>query len=87
MEKYRVKEIIEELILINIKENIDYYFEEEEYFKYLKKIIERVDSEYECYRLINKDKVYKELMKDTIKDIRKLPYIYDFKYFAEEDLD
>ena len=34
MNKYRIRRLIEELILINIKENIDYYFEEEEYFKY-----------------------------------------------------
>ena len=38
MQKYRIRRLIEELILINVKENIDYYFEEEEYFKYLKKL-------------------------------------------------
>ena len=27
------------------------------------------------------------LMKDTIKDIRRLPYVYDFRYFLNEDLD
>ena len=86
MQKYRIRRLIEELILINIKENIDYYFEEE-YFKYLKKILAKVDNENECYKLINKDKVYKKLMEDTIKDIRKLPYICDFRYFINEDLD
>lgn len=87
MQKYRIRRLIEELILINIKDNIDYYFEEEDYFKYLKKLLVKVDNEYECYKLINKDKVYKKLMEDTIKDIRKLPYIYDFRYFINEDLD
>lgn len=85
MNKYRIRRLIEELILINIKENIDYYFEEE-YFKYLKKLLAKVDNEYECYRLINKDKVYRKLMKDTIKDIRRIHYIYDFRYFMNEDL-
>ena len=86
MNKYRIRRLIEELILINIKENIDYYFEEDEYFKYLKKLLAKVDNEYECYRFINKDKVYKKLMEDTIKDIKKFPYIYDFRYFMNEDL-
>ena len=86
MNKYRMRRLIEELILINIKENIDYYFEEEEYFKYLKKLLAKVDNEYEYYRLINKDKVYRKLMKDTIKDIRRIHYIYDFRNFMNEDL-
>lgn len=86
MNKYRIRRLIEELILINIKENIDYYFEEDGYFKYLKNLLSKVENEYECYRLINKEKVYNKLMKDTIKDIRKIPYIYDFRYFLEEDL-
>ena len=87
MQKYRIRNLLEELILVNIKENIDYYFEKEEYFKYLKSLLAKVDNENECYELINDDNVYKSLMKDTIKDIRRLPYVYDFRYFLNEDLD
>lgn len=87
MQKYRIRRLIEELILINIKENMDYYFEDDEYFKYLKKLLAKVDNEYECYRLINKDKVYRKLMEDTMNDIKKFPYIYDFRYSLEENLD
>mgnify|MGYP006972537576 FL=1 len=87
MQKYRIRNLLEELILVNIKENIDYYFEKEEYFKYLKSLLAKVDNENECYELLNNDNVYKSLMKDTIKDIRRLPYVYDFRYFLNEDLD
>ena len=87
MQKYRIRNLLEELILVNTKENIDYYFEKEEYFKYLKSLLAKVDNENECYELLNNDNVYKSLMKDTIKDIRRLPYVYDFRYFLNEDLD
>ena len=87
MNKYRIRRIMEELILISIKENIDYYFDDEGYFRLLKKIIEKVKDEYECYELISKDKLYKKLMQETIKDIKKLPYIYNFRYFSEENFE
>ena len=87
MDKYRIRRMMEELIMINIKENMDYYFEDDEYFRLLKRIISYVNNEYECYELISNDKLYKKLMQETINDIKKLPYIYDFRYFSEENFE
>lgn len=77
--------IIKELIFINIEENIDYYYEQG-YFKYLKELVEKTKTKKEIYIKMNNKKIFSKLMKETIKDIKKIPYIYDFNYNAEKNL-
>lgn len=81
----KYKKIIEELILINIEENIDYYCERG-YFRYLKEIAKETKTKKETYKKMNNKKIFSKLMKETINDIKRIPYIYDFNYYVEKDL-
>ena len=81
MRKDKIKSIMEELILINIKENIDYYYKKTEKFKKLKKLIEKVETEKELFDYITRNEIgFMEIVKETINDLTKLPEIYDFVY-------
>lgn len=77
--------IIKELILINIEENIDYYCERG-YFKSLNKLAEKAKTKKEIYKKMNNKKIFSKLMKETLKEINRIPYIYDFNYYADENL-
>ena len=80
MKKNIIKNIIVEIILIAIKDNIDYYFSDDQYFKTFKSLLNKSTCKKECYKLLNQDNIYMMLIKDTLKDLQSIPYIHEFSY-------